>query len=206
MLQAQSDYSARKATSRLSIGAGASLGVALPVGGSFRDSSEAAPGVGVRAGLNITYPVTRSIGVLFNIGIDSRGIGKKPKGQTDNLIWRASYLFLEPGVAISAFRLSLNIGLPMSLSAPIEGTPGGGTRDDGDFLEKMVEMRVGGTLVLMDRTEGWLGLTVDAGFPFNKLYVATVADANPEDIHSMHAFSAHIGLTWQFAIPGTGGL
>lgn len=207
VLYAQSDYSSRKATSRLSIGAGVSLGVALPTGGSFADSSEAAPGLGVRAGLNVTYPITRTLGVLLNAGLDSRGIGKRPKGADDNLIYRASYFFIEPGVSISAFRLSLNIGFPSSLSQPDVTQPGVvATRDVSEQQEQMMELRIGGTLVLLDRQEAWLGLTIDAGFPFNTYYKQPFADANPDDIPSMHAFSAHLGLTYQFAIPGTGGI
>jgi hypothetical protein len=202
-LHAQTDYSSRKATSRLGVGAGASIGIALPTGGSLPDSIEAAPGFAFRGGINITYPITRTFGVLFNGGLDMRSIGKKVSGQSNSQSYGVSYLFLEPGVSVSAFRLSLNIGLPSSLTLPDSGfVPA--TKED---LEMMLEPRIGATLVLMDEKEWWLGLNVDVGLALNKLYKDNrIAELVLEkDVPAMSMLSAHLGVTWQYGIPGTGG-
>jgi hypothetical protein len=204
--QAQTDYSARKASSRLSIGAGAALGVALPAGVTFADSSDAAPGVSYRLSVDIHYPLTRSFAAFVSAGIDNRGIGKRPKGKNDNLIYRGNYFFIEPGVSFSAFRLSVNIGLPTGLSEPQENATGVAENRDypGEHLHTLIEPRVGGILVLMDTKDAWLGLQIGAGFALNKFYADEFAI--PDDIPSAKMFSAHLGLTYQFAIPGTGGL
>jgi hypothetical protein len=205
-LHAQTDYSARKASSRLSIGAGVALGVALPVGVSFADSSDAAPGLAYRFGVDIHYPLTRSFAAFLSVGLDSRGLGRRPPGKNDNLIYRGSYFFIEPGVSFSAFRLSVNIGLPTGLSEPQEGATGvAETRSyPGDHLHTLIEPRVGGLLILMDTKDSWLGLTIGAGFALNKFYADQFA--TEDNISSAKNFSAHLGLTYQFAIPGTGGL
>jgi hypothetical protein len=207
-IHAQTDYSSRKASSRLGVGAGASIGVALPISGELPDSVEAAPGFAFRGGLNLTYPVTSSFGVLFNFGLDTRGVGKKFKSESDNRVWRLNYLFLEPGISISAFRLSVNIGLPSGGSEPL-GAVGAATssRDiESDELEMMIEPRIGGTLILVDTKEWWLGLNVDAGMTINRVFKDEIADVMKTDVHAMKMLSAHLGLTWQFGVPGTGGL
>jgi hypothetical protein len=203
ILHAQTDYSSRKATSRIGVGVGAAIGIALPTGGDLPDSIEAAPGFAFRGGINLTYPITRTFGVLFNGGLDLRSIGKKVSGQSTSQSYGVSYLFLEPGVSVSAFRLSLNIGLPSNLTLPDSGAVPA-TKDD---LEMMLEPRLGATLVLMDEKEWWLGLNVDVGLALNKLYKdeAITRLVLEKDVPAMSMLSAHLGVTWQYGIPGTGG-
>jgi hypothetical protein len=206
-LHGQTDYSSRKATSRLGIGVGASIGVAVPISGDLPDSVEAAPGFAFRGGLNITYPITHTIGVFFNTGIDTRGVGKKIAGEADNRVYSATYFFLEPGISLSAFKVSVNIGLPSAFSFPEKEAFSPATGDLKELMETMIEPRLGGTLVLVDQKEWWLGLNVDIGMTLNTLfkeeYISPLFD---NDVPAMKMFSGHFGLTWQFGVPGTGGL
>jgi len=224
-LHSQTDYSYRGALSRLAIGLGASFGFAVPVGDLTdtllqgtpgREIDEAAPGLAFRFGLNISYPFTRTVRGTFATGLDIRKVGKKLHEATgtgtelDARSYNVQYFYLEPGVSISAFRLALNIGMPMSGSQPIPGAAVGESMDiPSDNLEMMLEPRIGATLVLIDEEDGWLGLTIDGGFPLNKIFKETtpsVAGGYVEgDIPATRILNGHLGLTYQFGIPGTGG-
>jgi hypothetical protein len=200
-LCAQTDYSGRGATSRFSIGAGASIGVGIPVG-SLDSNLEAAPGFAYRVGLNMAFPLARTFAIHFNTGIDSRGFGKKLTSEDKPRSYRATYFFLEPGITVSAFRLSVNIGMPMSYSQPVAGGQPGDSEDgDKANLATLIEPRLGATLVLIDQKESWLGLTFDAGFPVGELQKAEVLVVDG-DIPSTRPLSVHLGMTYQFAVPG----
>lgn len=200
VLRAQTDYSARGATSRLSVGVGASIGLSVPTG-TLADTIEAAPGFSGLVGLNITYPINRVIGTFLNVGYDTRGVGKKVNKELDARSYRTNYLFVEPGFSWSAFRFSVNIGMPMSGTMPVPGGTTSETMDaPKDALSTIIEPRIGAMLVLMDNKQWWLGLLVDGGYTLPTLYKN--ADDIP-DIEGTHQVTAHIGLTWQFAIAGT---
>jgi hypothetical protein len=200
-LRAQTDYSMRKASSRLTIGAGAYLGISVPTG-TLPDSIEPAPGFSGSIGLNASYPLNSTIGTFVNVGYDSRGVGKKVNKALDAVSYRAGYLFFEPGISLSAFRLSVNIGLPLSLSQP---DPTGMTTESvtasKDLLSTLIEPRVGAHLILMENKEWWLGLQIDAGYAVNTFY-KDVPDGF-EGIEKANMITGHLGLSWQFAIPGT---
>jgi hypothetical protein len=200
-LRAQTDYSQRGATSRLSVGAGGAIGVGIPIG-TLDSNLEAAPGFAYRIGLNITYPIARTLGVHFNTGIDSRGFGKKVGSENSPRSYRATYFFIEPGINVSAFRLSLNVGMPMSYTQPVAGgQPGESEEGNKENLATLLEPRAGATLVLVDSKESWLGLTFDLGFPLGELQKAGVLLEG--DIPSTRPLSIHLGMTYQFAVPGT---
>lgn len=196
---AQTNYSENTASTQLTVGAGAAFGVAVPVG-SLDSIFEPAPGVAFRVGANLRYPIDRTIGLQINAGFDSRSVGKKVGEELDARNYRFNYFFIEPGVSISAFRVSLNVGLPLSGSEPGETPDSESLQVQSTQMEMLLEPRVGATLVLMDDQMAWLGLTVDAGVHLNQLYKN--ADALvPGDIPATRPFTAHIGLTYQFAIP-----
>lgn len=228
-LNAQTDYSYRGALSRLGIGLGASFGFAVPIGDLTdtllqstpgtpnRKIDEAAPGIALRFGLNVSYPFTRTVRGTFATGLDIRNVGKKLREadgtgtELDSRSYNLQYFYLEPGVSISAFRLALNIGMPMSGTQPqlAPEEPGKSMDIVSDNLEMMLEPRIGATLVLIDEEGGWLGLTIDAGIPLNTIFKETdpsVPGAYVKgDIPATRILNGNLGLTYQFGIPGTGG-
>jgi len=226
-LRAQTDYSYRGALSRLGIGLGASLGFAVPVGDlndtllqgtPGRKIDEAAPGIAFRFGLNASYPFTRTVRGTVAAGLDIRNVGKKLREEDgtgtelDSRGYNLQYFYIEPGVSVSAFRLALNVGLPMSGSQPVPpplGKAGESMDIVSDNLEMMLEPRIGATLVLVDEEEGWMGLTIDIGFPLNKIFKETTPSVPggyiAGDIPATRILNGHLGLTYQFGIPGTGG-
>ncbi len=197
---AQTDYSARGATSRLSIGASVNPGFSVPIG-SLDSTEEAALGFAFHAGINVTYPVSTDIRVFANAGFDTRNLGAKKGDALEATIYNASYFYIEPGFAVSALRISLNIGLPMGASiSPPEGES---QELDSDVLETLIEPRIGALLVLIDDADYWLGLSVDGGFPVNKLFKEEYFTPELSRVPETTPLSAHIGVTFQFAIPGT---
>jgi len=129
-------------------------------------------------------------------------VGKKVGKALDAQTYRAGYFFVEPGFGLSAFRLSLNVGLPMSLSMPDPtGLTTGSVTGSTDLLATIIEPRIGAHLVLMENKEWWLGLQIDAGYSVNKFFKDVPDDF--KGIESGNMVTAHLGLSWQFAIPGT---
>lgn len=226
MAHAQTDYSYRGALSRLSIGVGASFGFAVPVGdltdtslGNHGKIDEAAPGFATRFGLNLSYPLSRTIRLHLASGLDIRNVGKKLHNfdaegtELNSRPYNVQYFYIEPGFSYSAFKLSLNIGLPMSASQPIPDPAGTVASDQtmevpSDNVEMMLEPRLEASLVLIDEEMGWLGLTFGGGFPLNTLFKkdeTSLLYPSEGDIPSTRALNLQLGLTYQFAIPGTGG-
>ncbi len=206
----QTDYSARKATSRLTIGVGASLGIAVGTG-TIDSTLEAAPGVAYRFGLNAQYPVNRVIGILLAAGLEGRSVGVKVNEQLDTRVYSARYLYIEPAMSWSSFKLGVNIGLPMGgtepVNTPYDSAFSETTRDMADkALGMIIEPRLGASLVLIEERGWWLGLTIDVGLPitsfYDESYRASTAGLMEEDIPNTRLLNGHLGLTYQFAIPG----
>lgn len=209
----QTDYSARKASSRFTIGVGGSLGIAVGTG-SIDSTLEPAPGVAYRFGLNMQYPINKVINALLAAGYEGRGVGVKVNKQLDTRSYSASYLYVEPAISWSSFKIALNIGLPMGGTEP-NNTPydsafTDATRDMADkALGVMIEPRLGASLVLMDEKAWWLGLTIDVGLPLTSFYDETYRNdlkgtLLEKDIPSTRLLNGHLGLTYQFSIPGIG--
>jgi hypothetical protein len=224
-IQAQTDYSYRGALSRLSIGVGASFGFAVPVGdltdtsaGNHGKIDEAAPGFATRFGLNLSYPLSRTIRLHLASGLDIRNVGKKLHNfeadgtELNARSYHVQYFYIEPGFSYSAFKLSLNIGMPMSATQPVPDPTGTVATDQtmevpSDKMEMMLEPRLEASLVLIDEELGWLGLTFGGGFPLNTLFKKDDTSGlyqTEGDIPVTRALNLQLGLTYQFAIPGTG--
>lgn len=205
-LQAQTDYSSRKASTRLSAGVGASGGIAL-VTGTLPKGVESAPGFAYRVGLNLQYPINRTIGIQFNTGLDSRSYGRKRANVTDADLFTGRYFFIEPGLSWSSFRLSVNIGLPLGGTEPLVDTVANTvTYPDmaSDALGTMIEPRIGATLVMIDDKSYWLGLTVDAGLAVSSFYdeaYRTSHNISTESVEAGRGLTGHLGVTYQFSIP-----
>lgn len=207
--EAQSRYTEAGATSKFSIGVGVAPGLAVPIG-TLDSLDDAGLGFAIRAGVNMTYPLSTELAAFLNLGLDSRNLGVKEDTLLDPRFGNVQYFFIQPGFAYSSIGLSVNIGLPMSATTPV-------ARNNPDVdldateevakenIEMLVEPRLNGTLTLMDEEAYWLGLDISVGFPVSKLF--TEEYARPEEIDdgrtligSTSPFSAHLGLTFQFGL------
>jgi hypothetical protein len=71
-------------------------------------------------------------------------------------------------------------------------------------LSFMIEPRIGVIIPVVDNQTGWLGVTAIVGYSLNRVTKPVdIGGQTFEDPHQL--FSVHLGLTWQFGIPGTGG-
>jgi hypothetical protein len=198
-VSAQSDYSKRKASRSLTVG----LGFA---GGASLDTHEPPEGTNVspifawRGTVDATYPLTPVISTTLSFGLDSRGT--KYYADADDEVYnvgRFTYFTLTPAFRFSAFYLGLNLGFPMSGTSTVKQGSNASeqTADVSDatmeFYQTMIEPRIGAIIPLMDEESGWLGLTIIGGYQVNEIIEKA----------ENHYASLHLGLTWQFAIPGT---
>ena len=207
----QSRYTDAASTSMFSIGVGVAPGIALPIG-TLDDDDEPAPGFALRAGLNITYPLSIDLATFLNAGIDMRSVGVREDTLLDPRMTSVQYFYIQPGISYSSLGLSLNVGIPLSGSEPMPRTAGSNVDLDAtqdipsEQLELLLEPRLNGTLVLMDSESYWLGLDISVGLPLNKLYKEEYQRDPEVDLDgrtlvgTTSPFTAHLGLTFQFGL------
>lgn len=200
-LAAQTDYSGRMSTAMLSVGVTTGFGASgitdAPTG------MKIPPIFAYRVGAAATYPLTPVIGATLDLGLDSRGWKERDIGDEHfYTITRLSYFTLTPGFRFSAFWVAFNVGFPMSGTATTKlgsnATEQSSDISDAalDQLAILMEPRIGAVVPLMDEEIGWLGLLISGGYGLTPLTDFTGDDR--------HLYSGHLGLTWQFGIPGTG--
>lgn len=207
---AQTSYSESKASTMLTVGVGFEGGMSLTLDPPIE--WKVGPTFAYRAGINTSYPLTSTISATLGLGLDSRGAAQSwyDNALVTNTV-RVNYFSLFPGFRFSAFALGVNIGLPL-----------GGVRtwQDGsenpqvqrkldrsiDGLKTMIEPRIGAVIPLVDQPVGWLGFSIFLGYNLND--ISTSFDVISGQVEgsevSSNTLSAHLGLTWQFGIPGTG--
>jgi hypothetical protein len=102
----------------------------------------------------------------------------------------------------------MNIGLPMSGSYHTQtGTVTSDramTDTEFDEVSVLAEPKLGAVVEIMNNESGWLALTIMGTVSIGEVYdrgeiPAAAADAAGD----FHVTSAQLGLTYQFAIPGT---
>ncbi len=203
------EYGDRKATSMLSIGAGFGGGVSM----NFEPPKnwKVKPLFSYRAGVDALYPLTPVISASLGLGLESRAT--KYHWYNDNLLWeirRVNYFAVTPGFQFSAFYLGVNLGFPMGGARTWQLGDGDREREvelksDTDSLLFMVEPRIGAVIPVLDDDIGWLGVTIMAGY--NTSDLSEKPDFLPaESINRptvTQTASFQLGVTWQFAIPGT---
>ena len=207
--EGQSRYTEAGATSKFSIGVGVAPGIAVPIG-TLDSLDEAGLGFAIRAGLNMTYPLSTELAAFLNLGLDSRNIGVKEDTLLDPRIGNVQYFFIQPGFSYSSIGISLNVGLPLSATTPV-------ARNNPDVdldateevakenIEMLLEPRLSGLLVLMDEDAYWLGLDISVGLPLNTLFTEEYSRPEEDDdgrtlVGSTSPLSAHFGVTFQFGL------
>jgi hypothetical protein len=202
-------YEGREATSSLTVGLGMAGGASMTL--DAPESWKIAPVFAWRAGIDATFPLTPIIGASLSLGLDHRGA--QAYWHQDIQMWEqrlVDYFYVAPGFQFGAFYLGVNIGFPMQGARRWQNfsfTEENSTELDSekDQLATMIEPRIGAVIPLMDQEIGWLGLTIGAGYN-----VSDMSD-DPEFMPGSFAnqkagtqtVSLHLGVTWQFAIPGT---
>jgi hypothetical protein len=219
-LTAQTNYSDQKASGNLTIGAEFQPGISLSV--DPPEGSTTGPLFAYRVGAASSYPLSSSVWAMLNLGLDSRGVNFLDANNSDNRTeTRVNYFSIFPAFRFSAFILGVNFGLPLGGTVTdVTSSSNHSTTLDAskDNLATMIEPRIGAVLPLIDEKGGWLGLTVMAGYTLNEIKTLTddekaaqelakqLAQSFGADVPSFgktNMVSFHLGLTYQFAIPGT---
>ncbi len=198
---AQTDYSNRLATSSLTVGASTLFGASMII--DPPQGSKVSPIFSYKISADATFPLTPVITAGLGLGYESRGMKIRNESNSDIYnITRVGYFSIFPGFGFSAFRIGLNMGIPMGGTNSVKlGTGGTETVTEmataqTDSLEFLLEPRIGATVVLLEDKTGWLGLVISAGYSLNEL-------RSTGGIGDFHMVSGLIGVTYQFTIPGT---
>jgi hypothetical protein len=208
-LHAQTDYSSRGATQFLTVGPGFAGGASLHF--AAREGTKLGPLFAYRITAEGGYPLGGAIRAQLGLGWDSRGIKERSPDNTEVYTkTRVNYFALTPGVGLSAFYLGLNIGFPMSGSVSVKGGPNAeeDTQDMSDaafeFIEVLLEPRIGATVNVFEERSSWLALTIIGGISLNELMDrGTLPSSGADGIGDYHLATLQLGLSYQFSIPGT---
>lgn len=198
------------ARKKLSIGAGFAGGASMLLNPAT--NWKVSPVFAYRATLDFSYPLSNVVGVALSFGFDRRG-GEFYWYEDKSLVERrmVNYMAITPSVNLRGILIGLNLGFPMGGSRTYQN--GGDATErtleldaDKDKLLMIVEPRLTGVVPLIEDEFGWLGLTIGAGYNFGDMSerMDFAPGSDPSKTLTGESASAHIGLTWQFAIPGTG--
>jgi hypothetical protein len=204
-LHAQTDYSTSKATSYLTIGPSFSGGASMIF--SPPEGSKVVPLFAWRGAADATYPLSPSIGAALGLGFEARSFRLRSPEDADSYTnTHYSYFMINPGFRFAAFYVGVNFGFPMSGSFASKAGTVESSRDmttaEFDSTNVLIEPKVGAVVEIMNDKTGWLGLTIMGTVSVSEL--AKRGDVSSIDnAGDFHAVSGQIGLTYQFAIPGT---
>lgn len=201
-LVGQTNYSKRKATRNYSVGIGFAGGASMIL--SPPEGSKVMPIFAPRFGIDASLPVSQTVTPMLSIGLDNRGTGLYAESNSDfYTLTKPTYFYLTPGITFSSFYLGLNIGLPMG--GETEGASGNSVDFSDATKDKMLtvlEPRIGAIIPIVDEEIGWLGITFTGGYNLNPILDGQ--QDLPDQGGNFQSVSAHLGITWQFAIPNTG--
>lgn len=197
---AQSDYSSAKSTSYLTIGPSFSGGASMII--DPPEGSKVVPLFAWRGAADLTYPLSPSIGAAFGLGLEGRGNRLRHPDNTESYTnTNITYFSLNPGFRFSAFYIGLNIGLPMSGSYSTKETSTDMPAADFDKLNVLIEPKLGAVVEIHNSESGWLGMTIMGSISASE-YLDR-GEVTADAAGDFHMVSGQIGLTYQFAIPGT---
>jgi len=202
----QTDYSNRTATASLTAGPGVGFGASMIIDPAV--GTKVSPIFAFHIDAASTYPLTPVISSSLNLGYESRGTKIRNEAESDIYsITRVGYFTINPGFQFSAFYIGMNFGLPMGGTVTSKGGPGSSevsrdlTTDEEDKLETLMEPRLGAIIPLLEDKTGWLGLTIMAGYSLNEM--SDRGDNLTDDDGAFNMVAGYLGVTYQFAIPGT---
>lgn len=208
-VHAQTDYANKTATDHLTAGLGFAAGATLHL--QAREGTKLGPLFAYRITADLGYPLGGVARANLSLGLDSRGIKERNPDNTEIYTkTRLTYFTITPAIGLSALWVGVNFALPMSGSYSQKNGPTDAERssdmpdDVFDKVEVLIEPRIGAVVPLMNDKNGFLGLTITGGISFNEIYDrGDIVNSGIDAIGDFHITGAHLGLTYQFPIPGT---
>lgn len=203
---AQSDYSNRTATASLTAGLATNFGASMII--DPPEGQKVSPIFAFSVSAASSYPLTPVISANLNLGYESRGTKLRAENDADiYAITRVGYFTINPGFQFSAFYLGMNFMMPMGGTTTTKAGTGASevtsdlTSAEEDKLETLIEPRLGAVIPLLEDKTGFLGLTIIGGYTLNEL--SDRGDNLPDNAGTFNMVAGYLGVTYQFAIPGT---
>lgn len=208
-LRAQEDFPRDKATSYLTVGPNLAGGASMSIGPP--DGSKVAPSFSWRFGGDMSYPLTRVISGTFMLGYESRAV--RIRGLNSSEVYQSSrvgYLAITPGFQFGGFWIGMNFGLPLGGGVTSKGGPNSQelsrdmSSEEFDKVDVTLEPRIGGIIPVHNDATGVLAITLSGGISLNQFFdLADATGFQSESLGNYQTVSAHMGVTYQFAIQGT---
>ncbi|MDB5035415.1 MAG: hypothetical protein JWQ98_2656 [Chlorobi bacterium] len=205
-LSAQSTFSGRSASAGLTVGAsfegGASMIIQPP------DGYKVGPIFAFRFGADATYALTPVVSAGLELGLDSRGTKLRGLNNSDfNNVQHLSYFSIYPSFGFGAFRVGVNMGVPLGgstvVNTPSSSTTTDLTSDEFSKVEFLLEPRIGAVIPLLDDDTGVLSLSVMGGFSLNEMSDRGNVSGASDIVGDFHMVAGHIGISYQLGIEGT---
>ena len=187
------DWGDRQSRSSLTIGPGFHAGASMTLDPPERFKLK--PTLALKGELHATYPLSPAINVGFGIGYERRGTYMHVHNQEangDHL--RLGFVDFHPHFVFSGFSLGMVFGLPVG---DIEFFGGFGGGDDGPPI--MLEPRLEGIIPIADMEDGWFSIVIGGGYSLTPL----IDVESTEFFGDWHHVSAHLGMRFEYRIPGT---
>jgi hypothetical protein len=164
-----------------------------------------------RIGVAARFPLAEHLAGTLDMGCDSRGIDRLSAGnEAVHTVTRVGYFTFTPGFAISSFWFGLNLGIPLAASQTV--TAGSTHRsvslsgDEFNAVEYLIEPRIGATVTVFDQPRGRLDLMLGAGMTLNAIALGDAAARDDSTARGdFRMVTGHIGLSYQFVLPGEKG-
>ncbi len=142
--------------------------------GTVAEGSKTAYAFAFSAGAIADYPLNQNIAFDLGLAYDARGINFHDLRSDSNKVdYTFGYFNIRPEFRFSGFLIGVGIGIPVSFSAN-----GGGTAKapalGASAMTTLFELRLGGTIPIIQSDLGELDFTVDGSYAFSSI----VSDAN----------------------------
>ena len=160
--------------SDIKVGAMFTAGAATNAG-SVETGWKTSPAFSFSGGALAIIPLSANIAFDLGVCYASRAVGFHLESSTDvGVDYSLGYLSIEPGFNLGGFTIGLGIGLPMSASATLKNIPAiPGFTTAPPFtittsdLNMLIEVRVGGSIPLMQSDKNELRLLIDGSYAFS---------------------------------------
>ncbi len=127
-------------------------------------------------GATLYVPISQTLASTFDVGYSSYYIcNKRNNGANDDntFMSRYSYFSIAPSINYGYLLLGLNIGIPLSWSFHNTSNTISFSSSQGEDMVTNVEIRIGGTIPVIQDDFGRLNMIVSAGYMLRKI------DENP---------------------------
>jgi hypothetical protein len=177
------------------VGPFATAGVAMNAG-SLDTGTTSSPGLAFAIGGVGYVPISEDMALVLGLAYDSRSLSTEQTfGSTKITVdQNISYFSIRPGFKFKAFEVGLGLGLPLSISAKLDGQNFEGLSTDS--LAFLVELRAGFGFPILKNDASELRLLVQGSYGLTKMSKSSNSDTKGDGPLA----TAEVGLSYLFDI------